>query len=220
MMPSRRDGRAGEILLVLVPGMGMTARDFDSKGMVSAVAQFGWPVRVATVDPGPDSYLDGTVESRLLEAIAETQVAARGGRLWLAGISLGCQAILRCVRVRPDLAEGLILLTPYIASTGVIAEVTRAGGLCCWAHANLRRNDTERGLLRWLATTKPADRPRILVGRALGDRFVATATLLEEILPAEQVISVPGGHDWESWLLLWDVILQRNPFGLPAAITS
>jgi pimeloyl-ACP methyl ester carboxylesterase len=220
MTAFRRDDHEGDIVLVLVPGMGMSAGDFDSKGMVSAVAQCGWQVTVATVDPGLESYVDGTLETRLLAGVAEAQRDAGARRVWLAGISLGCQAILRCVRLRPNLLEGLILLTPYLASTGLIAEVTRRGGLSRWAKENDDGNDIERGLLRWLATAEPADLPRILVGQALGDRFVATAALLAKILPENQVISVSGGHDWASWCLLWDLILRGNPFGLPAAVTS
>jgi hypothetical protein len=220
MPPSRRHGHDGDALLLLVPGMGMTAEDFYTKGMVDAVTQCGRQVSVATVDPGPDAYLDGSVESRLLDGIAEAQLAAGASRLWLAGISLGCQAILRCVRLRPNLSAGLILLTPYIASTGLIAEVTRTGGLRRWVTENADRTDTERLLLQWLATASLADLPRILVGRALDDRFVATADRLAEILPADHVISVPGGHDWASWRSLWDMILRQDPFGLPAAATS
>src|SRR4051812_6364586 len=101
MTPLRRHGHDGDVVLLLVPGMGMTPGDFYTKGMVGAVTQNGWPVSVATVDPGPDAYLDGSVESHLLDGIAKAQSAAGTSRLWLAGISLGCQAILRCVRLRP-----------------------------------------------------------------------------------------------------------------------
>lgn len=206
-----REPNAG-VLLVMVPGMGMTADDFDTKGLSDMVRRLGWPVAIRTVDPGADAYLDGSVESRLLQGIAAAQRDSRATRIWLAGISLGCQAILRCVRIRPSLAEGLILLTPYLASTGLIAEIDRMGGLRPWCIANLDRPEPERALLRWLATTSPETLPRILVGRALGDRFVTTATLLADLLPAEQVISVPGAHDWTSWHMLWRSILEQNPF--------
>ena len=220
MPPSPRHGFDGNVLLPLVPGMGMTAEDFGTKGLVDAVTQCGWPVTVATVDPGPDAYLDGSVVRRLLDGIAEAQFAAGASRVWLAGISLGCQAILRCVHQHPSRSEGLILLSPYLARTGLVAEVTRMGGLRCWVTENLDRSDPERVLLRWLATANPADLPRILVGRACDDRFVATADRLAEILPADDVISVPGGHDWASRRAQWDMILQRNTFGLSAAATS
>jgi len=206
-----------DVLLVMVPGMGMQAADFEAEGLVGAVER-RWLVTVATVDPGLDAYLDGSIEARLLDGIAEAQHVAGARRIWLAGISLGCQAILRCVRLRPDLAEGLILLTPYLASTGLVAEVGRAGGLRRWSALNSGRQDPERVLLNWLAATPLAELPRIWVGRALADRFAATAALLADLLPAEQVASVPGAHDWASWRALWRLILERDPFQRPAAV--
>jgi pimeloyl-ACP methyl ester carboxylesterase len=217
MMVGTESARRPDILLIMVPGMSMDARDMETKGLIGAVGKRDLPVSIAIVDPGPDSYLDNSVEIRLLEGIAEARHATGSNRIWLAGISLGCQAILRCVRRRPDFAEGLILLTPYLASTGLIAEITRAGGIRPWSLSKADRNDPERALLTWLATIPLGDLPRILVGRALSDRFAATANLLADLLPADQVTSVPGGHDWASWRVLWNLILDQNPFERMAA---
>ncbi len=210
-----RHGRSG-VLLVLVPGMGMTGADFDTQGLSSAVRERGWTVTIATVDPGPDAYLDGSVETRLLAGINEVRHASGADRVWLAGISLGCQAILRCVRLQPELAEGLILLTPYLASTGLIAEVGRTGGLRRWSAANPDAGHTERSLLHWLATASLIEAPRLFLGGAHGDRFAATTELLAALLPADQVVRVAGRHDWASWRALWGRVLDRNPFGVSA----
>lgn len=216
--PTGRPGDNPDSLLLMVPGMGMQEADFHAQGMVAAVERRGWPMAVAVVDPGADAYLDGSVETRLLDGIAKARRAAGVQRVWLAGISLGCQGILRCVRAQPDLAEGLLLITPYLANTGVIAEVSRAGGLRSWAAVNNGRNESERALLRWLATTRLSGLPRIKVGRALGDRFAATAALLAELIPAGQVVSVPGEHDWTSWSALWHLMLEQDPFGYRVAL--
>jgi pimeloyl-ACP methyl ester carboxylesterase len=204
---------ACDILLVMVPGMGMKAGDFAANGLIDEVRRRGWPIAVTTLDPGLDAYLDGSIETRLLDVIAAARRDTGTQRIWLAGISLGCQAILRCVRMRPDLAEEAILLTPYLASTGLIAEVGRAGGLRRWSASAMRRNEPERALLTWLATTPPGRLPRIMVGHAQGDRFATTATLLADLLPADRLASVAGAHDWASWRVLWRLILDRNPFG-------
>jgi pimeloyl-ACP methyl ester carboxylesterase len=209
-----------DILLVMVPGMGIQTADFRTYGLTGAVEQRGWSIAIATVDLGPDAYLDGSAETRLLDAIAEEQRATGANRIWLAGISLGCQAILRCVRLRPELADGLILLTPYLASTGLIAELERADGLHNWSPLNANRDDPERALLSWLAATPLEALPRIFVGRALNDRFAATATMLAELLPADQVTSVPGEHDWASWRKLWRLIMDENPFGRQATVAT
>jgi hypothetical protein len=208
------------ILLVMVPGMSMQAADFHANGLIAAVEQRDWPVVIATVDPGVDAYLDGSVEARLLDGIGEAQRSAGASRIWLAGISLGCQAILRCVRARPGIAEGLMLLTPYLASTGLIAEIGRAGGLRSWAAASTGRDEPDRALLAWLAATPVSGLPEMLVGRAHGDRFATTATMLADLVPADRVISVAGQHDWGSWGLLWRRMLDRDPFGQhPTAVS-
>lgn len=199
-----------DIVLVMVPGMGMREADFHTRGLVAAVQQSGLPVVCVPLDPGSDSYLDGSVEARLLEGIDAAQRVTGAGRVWLAGISLGCQAILRCVRSRADLAEGLLLLTPYLGSTGLIAEIIRAGGLRPWAAANQDRSQPDRAFLTWLATTPL---PPTLVGRAQQDRFATTATLLTELLPPGRLVSVPGEHDWTSWDRLWRNMLEQDPFG-------
>jgi hypothetical protein len=189
----------------------MNGAEFAAEGLIDAVTRHDRGVRVHVVDPGTDAHLDGTATQRLLDGISAAHRDAGAARLWLAGISVGCQAILRCVRARPGLADGLILLTPYLASTGLIAQIGRAGGLTAWA--GVAAEDTEEAsLLRWLATTPHADLPRILLGRARADRFAATATLLAELVPPEHVASVPGGHDWESWRALWDLLLARSGF--------
>jgi pimeloyl-ACP methyl ester carboxylesterase len=207
----RRDDRGGT-LLVMVPGIGMTAADLHAQGLVGAVSERGWPVAATVVDPGPDSYLDGSAAERLADGIVRAGKGAACGRVWLAGISLGCQGILQCVRTRPGLAEGVILLTPYLASTGLIGEVTRAGGLGKWVASQTDGENPDRALLAWLARTPLTCLPRILVGRASADRFVATADLLAGFLPPDQVVSVDGVHDWESWRSLWRMVLDLNPF--------
>jgi pimeloyl-ACP methyl ester carboxylesterase len=203
------------ILLVMVPGMGIQVSDFHARGLVAAVEARRWPVAIASVDPGTDAYLDGSVENRLFDGIAAARCATGAMRVWLAGISLGCQAILRCVRLRPDVADGLMLLTPYLASTGRVAQVVREGGLRRWQKVNQERNEPDRMLLSWLATTPKL--PRMLVGRALNDRFAATATMLGDILPAGQMVTVAGEHDWTSWEALWRLMLDLDPFEQEAA---
>jgi hypothetical protein len=193
------------IVLALVPGMGITASDFRDRGLIADLDRRGWNIRTTVIDPGPEAYLDGSVEARMLQAIGGTK------RLWLAGISLGCQGILRCIQAQPGIAQGALLLTPYLASTGLIAEVTRAGGLRPWASAHRAKQTAEQRLLSWLATTTL---PPILAGYARQDRFADTARLLSGILPPSETIGIDGAHDWASWTTLWNLMLDRDPFQL------
>ncbi len=210
-------------LLVLVPGMGMRAADFRANRMIAEVERRGWPVTVTAIDPGPDAYLGGSVEHRLLDGIEQARAVAGASRIWLAGVSLGCQGLLRCVRRRPELVEGglvegLLLLTPYLASTGLIADVVRRGGLRPWARSQPTIAKPEHALLAWLATTPAL--PRMLVGQAEHDRFATTATLLAALIPDDRMISVPGQHNTASWAALWRLMLDRNPFSQPMTVAD
>jgi hypothetical protein len=108
-------------------------------------------------------------------------------------------------------AEGLLLLTPYLANTGLIAQVVRSGGLRRWAASHPAPASPEHSLLSWLGKTPPL--PLMLVGHAERDRFAATALLLADVASPEHLVSVPGPHDWTSWIPLWRQMLDRNPFG-------
>lgn len=207
------------VLLVLIPGMGMRAADFQTNGLIADVERRQCSVTVTTIDPGPDAYLDGSVEDRLLDGIEQARGLAGASRVWLAGISLGCMGMLRCVRRRPGFVDGLLLMTPYLATTGMIAEVVRQGGLRRWAASCSRPGNAEQSFLAWLGTTPAATLPRMLVGQAADDRFAATAALLAELIPEGEMITVPGRHDWASWVALWRLMLDRNPFGRPLAAT-
>lgn len=211
-MPHRTDPDL-DVLLVMVPGIGMTASDVGSQGLIGAAEASHRPIRIIVVDSGFDGYLDGSVETNLIATIARARDQFCPGRVWLTGISLGCQALLRCVKTQPDLAQGLILLTPYLASTGLIAEIARAGGLRAWSRANTGATEPERALMTWLAKTPMSALPSIFVGHAAADRFAMTAGLVAELLPADRVVTVPGAHDWASWKTLWQLILDRQPFG-------
>lgn len=206
-----------KVLLVLAPGTGMTAADFFTHGAVDEVTRRGWPVTVAPVDPGLDAYLDGSVETFMLAAIENARQESGAARVWLAGISLGCQAILRCVRARPGMVDGAMLITPYLASTGLIAEIGRTGGLRRWAGLHGDTDDPERSLLLWLAG---AILPRMVVGEAEDDRFAATARMLLELVGEPAAVRVPGKHDWASWSALWRLALDRDPFGCDAAASA
>ena len=153
------------------------------------------------LETGMAAYLDGSIVERLHAAISS------GDKVWLAGISLGGLGALLYARAHPDRVAGLLLLSPFIGTRGTIAGVIAAGGLDAW-QPPAEAND-EHKLLQWLK----ARRPNIHLGYGEQDRFAASYRLLAGLLPAERVVSVAGGHDWQTWGVLWDLLLRK---ALPA----
>jgi pimeloyl-ACP methyl ester carboxylesterase len=202
------------ILLVMLPGVGIEPEDFAAHGLVAAAQASGLPVDIAAARPELDLYLDGTIAGAVESAIVAPARQAGYRRIWLLGISLGGMGALLYAASALARVEGIILLAPFLGTPGIIAEVGRAGGLCAWQPGEIAAKDGERALLAWLKDHVAAlpPRPRLYLGYARGDRFVAGHALLADHLPAERVVVVEGAHDWESWGRLWQLVLCKHPF--------
>jgi pimeloyl-ACP methyl ester carboxylesterase len=208
-------GAAAErILLIMLPGVNMAAHDFVAHGFIRALREGPWPVDVVTADAGIDFYLDGVIAERLQADVVAPALARGYRRLWFLGISLGGLGALLYARAHPGAVEGVVLLAPFLGVPGMIAEVVRAGGLRSWQPGAIAANDGERRILAWLKgyAAAPAIYPTLLLAYGGGDRFAAGHALLAAELPAERVLIGEGGHDWETWKVLWQQILDRRPF--------
>jgi pimeloyl-ACP methyl ester carboxylesterase len=131
------------------------------------------------------------------------------------GISLGGMGALIYARAHPAEIDGVVLLAPFLATRGVMAELTRAGGWSGWQPGELKPGDYERELLAWLKAYQPATTglPQLHLGYGTHDRFAAASELLaERLLPAD-VVAIAGGHDWTTWINLWQRLLDRGLFG-------
>jgi enterochelin esterase-like enzyme len=72
----------------------------------------------------------------------------------------------------------------------------------------------EHRLFQWLKTYRAGAQalPHIYLGYGSNDRFAASYRLLAELLPAEHVVATSGGHDWETWQVLWAQLLGKTQF--------
>ena len=186
--------------LILLPGAYMHARDFVTHGFVSTAAR-GF-ADIAAVETGMQAYLDGSIVRRLHEAISSD------AKVWLAGVSLGGMGALLYAQAYPDAVAGLLLMAPFIGTRGVVAEVIEAGGFESWQPPAGDGATDEHLLLEWLKSS----RPEIHLAYGEDDRFAASYRLLAGLLPAERVVTGPGGHDWKTWTSLWDRLLHSARF--------
>jgi pimeloyl-ACP methyl ester carboxylesterase len=202
------------ILLIMLPGANDKPEAFVRHGFVQAVRQREPAVDTVAADAHLDYYLERTVIQRIDEDVVAPARARGYKRIWLVGVSVGGMGSLLYARAHPGVIEGVILLAPYLGSTGAIAELARSGGFASWQPASAAAVDDESALLVWLKAYQPGsvDRPRIFLGYGRSDRFALAGELLAARLPAQQVSVSDGGHDWQTWTRLWSRILDQNPF--------
>jgi pimeloyl-ACP methyl ester carboxylesterase len=203
-------------LLVLLPGAGDRAADFVRQGFIQALRERALPVDAIAADARSDYYLDKSVLGRLHTGVIAPARRRHAGPVWLLGISLGGMGAALYARAHPGEIAGLILLAPFFAVRGAIAQITRAGGFSAWQPGALADDDEEGQLLAWLKAYRPGvpGLPEIHLGYGTNDRYAPASALLAERLPPGQVATLAGGHDWVTWRLLWQTLLDRDVFGL------
>ena len=205
---------ADRIVLVMLPGAGDRAPDLVEQGFVRAVRERRLPVDAIVAEPRFDDYLEYGVARRIEQEIVGPARARGHARIWFMGISLGAMGALSHAREHGAAVEGLALLAPFLGTRGLIAEVTRAGGLRDWQPGTASPEDPERALLGWLKDYRGGNPalPRIHLGFGTEDRYAPASALLAGQLPGRQVTRIPGGHDWGTWLKLWERLLDDGLF--------
>ena len=97
-----------------------------------------------------------------------------------------------------------MLLAPYLGEARLIREMIEANA------GAFPRDDPVHAVWDWIARYDPEHRalPRLYLGYGTHDRFAQANALLARRLPASQVRTVSGGHDWRTWKHLWDGFLE------------
>lgn len=207
--PQRTDA-----LLVCLPGIEDLASDYETHGFIDAIRQSGFGMDVVTVDAHYGYYARRTLLARLREDVIGPARAAGYEKVWLLGISLGGLGALLYAQSHPEDVSGLVLLAPFLGTTGVVDEVRRGGGLAHWVPGHAGPPDFDQSLWQWLAgyLRHPERMPALHLAFGARDRFAAAHRLLAANLPAQHVHILPGRHNWRTWRRLWHRLLATGLF--------
>lgn len=201
-------------LIVFLPGAQEVPADIVKEGFIEQVRARNIDADVMVIDSHMGYFLKRTFDVRIRTDIIEPARAKGYKSIWLAGISLGGFGSLMYARIFPDEIEGVIAIAPYISSNGVLNEIIDAGGLARWKpELPLKPDDYERDLLLWLRGYADPNmkRPRLYIGYGSKDGLDQFRQLIGTILPPDQLLAAPGGHDWPPWKQMWGDVLDRVP---------
>ncbi|MCA8975732.1 MAG: alpha/beta hydrolase [Planctomycetes bacterium] len=213
-------GGPADTLVVLLPGLGDGPDDYFEHGFVTRIQQARPRADVIAVDAHFGYYRSRTLLPRLQTDVLDP-VADRYDEVWLVGISMGgFGAAIFCKEFRGTV-DGLILLAPYMGEREVIASVRDAGGLANWVPPMAvegTEDEADRKVQElWafyreyaVADGEAAEPlPKLYLGWGTEDGLRAPLTMLAEVLPEDQVVTVPGGHEWTVWKPLFDQLVER-----------
>jgi pimeloyl-ACP methyl ester carboxylesterase len=193
--------------MIWLPGAYHSAQDFVDQGFARAAAQRQVALDLLFVDLQMRHLDDRDVFQRLRSEIV---LPARdsGAAVWLAGISLGGMVALDYASSHSGELDGLCLLAPYLGNRMLINEIAATSGLAGWQPGELAESDAERRIWRYIKTR--VDSAKLFLGYGREDRFSAAHDLLAATLAADWVEVIAGGHEWGTWLTLWEKFLDSH----------
>ena len=201
--------------MVWLPGAFHSPEDFVKAGFDAAVRARRIPLDLVFVDAHLEHLRDRGVHERLRRDILAPARALGCRSIWLAGISLG----------------GFIALDYAAAPSGGLGRALLVGALSGQSHAHRRDRralpdsqrgsagslaecDEERRIWRFIASQPDARRRADAKGMYLGygreDRFAPAHALMAEALAPNAVHVASGGHDWPTWIALWEYFLDST----------
>lgn len=209
---SGSDSRA-RTLVVMLPGMGDEPEAYAEHGFLEDMRRRGLEVDVVSVGAHLGYYTRRELLPRLREDVFEV-ARARGYRsIWVVGISMGGLGALLTAQEFEDQVDGLVLLSPFLGRRNAIRRIEAAGGAVDWQPPAEPSSDYTVELWRWLKAyaTEPGTRPPMFV--AYGTREgTRSYPMLAELLPAQRVVVVAGGHEWDTWKDGWAQLLEADAF--------
>ena len=204
-------------LIVFLPGSQEVPQDVVNEGFVAQVRAKGIDADVLVIDSHLGYFRNRTFDVRIHDDIIEPARKKGYESIWLAGISLGGFGSLMYAFTYPNEIDGIIALAPFVASDEVLDEVVNAGGLARWTPTEpLGADDYQRALLKWLKgyggpQSATQNLPKLFIGFGSDDGLARFQQIIASILPPEQMLSAPGGHDWPPWKQMWSDALARAP---------
>jgi pimeloyl-ACP methyl ester carboxylesterase len=199
-------------LVVLLPGRGSGARSFSDEGLVRELLEQRRDVDVVAIEAHLGYYRDRSLPLRLKEDVIDP-ARKRGYRsIWLVGTSMGGLGAIMYDTTYPGDVTGILLLAPYLGEGSLLREIRSAGGLARWQPGEIPDQDVERAIWQRLSRYRAPEQSvkRVYLGFGSEDRFAVTNSFFAESLPAGQVVTVQGGHDWQTWRALWHKLLTEN----------
>lgn len=209
-------------VLVLLPGLGDSPELFSKHGFDQAILQSQKPCDVLVVDSHFGYYRDAVLVERLAHEVL-TPLRAQYEQTWLVGVSLGGYGAALVAKDRPELVDGVVLISPFLGVPSrvrpVVEALHTAGGLEHYRGAaatsrNPRRHFVEvEPLWNWLAARgRGEEGPRLVLAWGTADAMAWKHRAVSDGLDADQVVSLDGAHTWETFAALFRRVARSPPW--------
>jgi pimeloyl-ACP methyl ester carboxylesterase len=198
-------------LVVLLAGRGASASYFRDQEWVAIARDHGVDVDFIAPYAHYGYYVTDVLVKRLNEDVIEPARQQGYQSISLVGISMGGFGSIMYSERFPQKIDQLILIAPYLGNKEVQNEIRASGGLGNWQMKKENADKWNHYMWQRLKelTTDPAKKNKIYLGYGDMDKMRGL-DLLEENIPHEHVITVPGAHKDVVFTRLWEIMVEKG----------
>lgn len=198
-------------LIVLLAGRGASASYFMDQKWVDIARVHGVDVDFIAPYAHYGYYVTDVLVTRLNEDVIEPARRQGYQSISLVGISMGGFGSIMYSERFPQKIDQLFLIAPYLGNEEVHNEIRESGGLGNWQMKKENADKWNHYMWRRLKelTTDPEKKNKIYLGYGDMDKMRGL-DLLEENMPQEHVVTVPGAHKDVVFTRLWEVMVEKG----------
>jgi pimeloyl-ACP methyl ester carboxylesterase len=212
----RHDEESPTKLWIMLPGLNQPADVFEKHNFIEKLKGVDFRADIVAVDADLNYYMERTLTKHLLEDIIIPARERGYKKIYLVGISMGALGALIHARKHPETIDGVFAIAPFLGNVSVVEEISSAGGLRSWQPKDTPdyEEDFERSIWFWLKQYELTikNEPPLFLGFGESDDFTRANRILATVLPEDRVFTAPGGHDWQSWIQIFDAFLASGAF--------
>src|SRR5262249_13406353 len=140
-------------LVVLMPGAGSNAGDFEKEGFVKKLQDSGLSLDVVAANATIGYYFRESMIPRLHEDVVGPLLQKPYEKKWMMGMSMGGFGSLFYAAHYPKEFDGVFAMAPWLGDEKLHREIREAGGLKKWKappEAPMNGDNYQEQLWRWL----------------------------------------------------------------------
>ena len=191
-------------LIIFLPGIFDSVNKFKNEYFFSEARDAGITADMVAANTNVGHLAEGVLIKRLEKDVFEYIKNDGYKNIWIVGVSIGGLSTLTYYKDHEKALCGVVVLAPYLADDYLTEEIKKVGGVKNWLPIGRMKDSVDERIEEmWLWTKSKKDFSNIFLGYGEQDQFISGSEFLAGFLEEENIITVEGGHDWETGRRIW-----------------
>ncbi|MDH5369955.1 MAG: alpha/beta hydrolase [Gammaproteobacteria bacterium] len=215
-----KTGKKTDRLIIFLPGLYDTADKFKDEDFFLIARKAGITADMVSANVNVLHLVEDMMVKRIESDVFLDAKNNGYKNIWLVGVSLGGLNSLLFYREHSKNICGVVTLAPYVANKPLIKEIQDAENIKYWVPGSVENEYAFEKKLHFLwvwlkEQVSKNNLNNIYLGYGKQDMHIEGIKLLQNILDKKNIVTVEGGHNWETGQKIWQQqLLTRSKTGL------